>query len=71
MPRKSVAPQKSQPKPQKQPKPRRVILELEVETTAPIRELRRKGALRVELVGEGSPPPIEIIQAQANLIYTA
>jgi hypothetical protein len=45
---------------------RRVVLTIEIETTAPIRELRRPGALALSLRGYGDPPPLTVVQVQAN-----
>jgi hypothetical protein len=50
------------------PRKRRVILTIEIETTAPIRELRRPGALALSLRGHGDPPPLLVVQVQANTV---
>lgn len=58
-------------------KPRRVILTIEVETDAPLRDLRRANALLVGVVNESVDPklygaygltPLRVEQVQANVV---
>jgi hypothetical protein len=53
------------------PRKRRVILTIEIETTAPIRELRRPGAVALSLRGYGDPPPLTVVQVQANKVQSS
>jgi hypothetical protein len=41
---------------------------VEIETCAPIRELRRKGVVKVVLAGWGNPPDCKVLQVQANVV---